>query len=266
VLHPAQKAPASTGSPNPSAVARTRCQGYTSYPWMFAARPLTQAVWASTPYLRVRFASTAVGDVALSTGPTATLRASVRRHRRAQGDRSTLRSITLKRAATFLAASVDPTEARNAGGRLAKKSGQPARFTSRTLIRTGGFFHGDLGYGCEPTDHRGAFSDRSSWSFCRLGPTAHRFDRWRRQMLSAANGPSFAHAPAVAASASHCRRLRGRPQELAGNRVPRSLTTSFGRHASAILPPRGASWNRHRPAPRVAVPADIQRGDEVAEE
>ena len=49
----------------------------------------------------------------------------------------------------FPDASVDPTDARNAGGRLAKKSGQPARFTSRTLIRTGGFFHGDLGYGHE---------------------------------------------------------------------------------------------------------------------
>jgi hypothetical protein len=44
---------------------------------------------------------------------TILLRASVRRHRRAQGDRSMLRSMTPKRARRPFDASVDPIEARN---------------------------------------------------------------------------------------------------------------------------------------------------------
>src|SRR5262249_61257107 len=58
------------------------------------------------------------------------LRASVRRHRRAQGDRSTLRSIRPKRATTSLAASVDP--ARD-GGTGAPRSRIVWGFTEQDL-------------------------------------------------------------------------------------------------------------------------------------
>ena len=60
----AQKAHTSTGVQNPSAVTRARCQVYGCLPWMFAAPPLTQAVWASSKAFRGRFDSTAVEDVA----------------------------------------------------------------------------------------------------------------------------------------------------------------------------------------------------------
>ena len=41
---------------------------------------------------------------------------------------------------------------------------------------------------CEPTAHRFVFSDSASLRFCRLGPTAHRFDWWQRQLLFATLG------------------------------------------------------------------------------
>ena len=161
VLHPAQKAPASTGSPNSSAVARARCQGYTSHPWMFAARPLTQAVWASTPYLRARFASTAIGGVALSTSPTATLRASVRRHRRAQGG--------------------SPMRRRSDRRRLLPGDGIPppsAGFRSATRLRSGQALVSVLGKGIG----RGATSARPDHTCRRAGSG-------RRSSLTASSFP-----------------------------------------------------------------------------
>src|SRR5512135_1458149 len=48
---------------------------------------------------------------------------------------------------------------------------------------------------CEPTTHRSRFTDSTSFSFCRLAPPAHRSDGWRRQMLFATLGRSFAPVP-----------------------------------------------------------------------
>jgi hypothetical protein len=96
-------------------------QGHNSYPGARSARrdrPLRPS--------QRQFASSAVEDAALSAQPTVALRASVRRHRRAQGGRSTLRSIRPKRATTCLAASVDPTEARYAQIEVGSAAGCPA--------------------------------------------------------------------------------------------------------------------------------------------
>jgi hypothetical protein len=46
----------------------------------------------------------------------------------------------------------------------------------------------------------------------------------------------------------------------------RCLRTGFVHHSPASLLPVGASWNRHQPVSKVSVSADIQGGDEVAEE
>jgi len=62
-----QKAHASRGGQNPSAVARPRCQAYGFLPWMFAVPPITQAVWPSRMAFSGRFGSTTVEDVALSS-------------------------------------------------------------------------------------------------------------------------------------------------------------------------------------------------------
>jgi hypothetical protein len=53
---------------------------------------------------------------------------------------------------------------------------------------------------------------------------------------------------------------------MAENRMLRCLTTGFGHRSPASLTPVGASWNRHQPVSKVSVLADIQGGDEVAEE
>ena len=76
-------------------------------PWVFAAPPMIQSVCASRSVLGGRLASTGVEDAALSSKPTVELRASVRRHRRAQGGSPMLRSITPKRARRPSDASVD---------------------------------------------------------------------------------------------------------------------------------------------------------------
>ena len=65
---------------------------------------------------------------------------------------------------------------------------------------------GDAVFGsCEPTTHRSCFTDSASFSFCRLGPPAHRSDWWRRQMLFATFGRSFAPVPPLPVSARQCR-------------------------------------------------------------
>src|SRR5262249_23575069 len=61
-------------------------------------------------------------------GLGAVLRASVRRHRRAQRGPSTLRSITPTRATRFADASVDPTDARYAPTRRPSMTWGAARF------------------------------------------------------------------------------------------------------------------------------------------
>src|SRR5512135_1914254 len=58
---------------------------------------------------------------------------------------------------------------------------------------------------CEPTTHRSCFTDSTSFSFCRLGPTAHRSDGWRRQMPFATLGRSFTPVPPLPVSARQCR-------------------------------------------------------------
>jgi len=54
--------------------------------------------------------------------------------------------------------------------------------------------------------------------------------------------------------------------QLAGKRALFWPTSGPGRRFPVMLPPGSAGWNRHQPPSRVSVPADIQGGDEVAEE
>jgi hypothetical protein len=64
-----------------------RWQGNGSLLRMFAAQAMSQGVWASRTALSGRFVSTTDEDAALLSEPTVELRASVRRHRSAQGCR-----------------------------------------------------------------------------------------------------------------------------------------------------------------------------------
>jgi hypothetical protein len=105
----------STGDRSPSAIARARCRGDGSLPLEVrraadasSCPGVTDALKRTVGFNRCR------RRVALASEPTVALRASVRRHRRAQGGRSTLRSIRPTRARRPLRASVDPTDARNA--------------------------------------------------------------------------------------------------------------------------------------------------------
>ena len=119
---------------------------------------------------------------------------------------------------------------------------------------------------CEPTAHRRAFSDSSSWSFRRIGPTAHRGDWWRWRLLFAMLGCSFASVPSMSASVRQCRWLRGKPHKLVEKHALLCPTTGLGRHSPAMVPRGRAGWNRHQPALKASVPADIHGGDVVAEE
>src|SRR5512135_2345951 len=69
-----------------------------------------------------------------------------------------------------------------------------------------------------------------------LVPTAHRFDWWRRRLLFATPGRSFALVARQAASARRYRWLRGKPLELVGKRALCCPTTGLGRHCPAMLP------------------------------
>src|SRR5512135_3146922 len=57
----------------------------------------------------------------------------------------------------------------------------------------------------------------------------------------------------------------GQPHKLQRKRAPRSPTARLSRHSPAMLPTGDGAWNRHQPAPKVAVPADIHGGNAVAE-
>ena len=119
---------------------------------------------------------------------------------------------------------------------------------------------------CEPTAHRRAFSDSSSFSFRRLGPTAHRLPWWRRRLPCGVLVRLFLLIAALAAPASRCWRLRGKPGKLVGKHALRCPMAGLGRNSPALLPTGSASWDRHQSASKVSVPADIQGGDEVADE
>ena len=89
---------------------------------------------------------------------------------------------------------------------------------------------------CEPTAHRFVFSDSASLRFCRLGPTAHRFDWWQRQLLFATLGHSFAPVPPLPASVP----VTTRETSQIGGRT---------RHCAARPPASGATRpRRSRPA------------------
>ena len=116
--------------------------------------------------------------------------------------------------------------------------------------------------GCEPTAHRFVFSDSASLRFCRLGPTAHRFDWWQRQLLFATLGRSFAPVPPLPASVP----VTTRETSQIGGRTPaRCPTTGLRCYSPATLPTGNAGRNRHEPASKVSAPADIQGGDAVSD-
>jgi hypothetical protein len=111
-----QRAHASTGGQDPSDLARARCQGND---------PLPRDVCGPAPDSTCRRVKDGLQRTVrlnrcrrrgLSSEPIVALRASVRRHRRAQADRCALRSIRPTRASRPLRASVDHTEARKNAG------------------------------------------------------------------------------------------------------------------------------------------------------
>src|SRR5512135_22275 len=119
---------------------------------------------------------------------------------------------------------------------------------------------------CEPTAHRRAFSDSSSWSFRRLGPTAHRGDLVA-EATAVRNARVFIrHRSFMSASVRRCRWLRGKPHKLEGTLALLCPTTGLGRHSPPMIPRGHAGWNRHQPESKASVPADIYGGYVVAEE
>ena len=94
---------------------------------------------------------------------------------------------------------------------------------------------------CEPTAHRFVFSDSASLRFCRLGPTAHRFDWWQRQLLSATLGHSFAPVPPLPASVP----VTTRETSQIGGRTRAALPD----HRPPVLLARDAPDRQYRPEP-----------------
>ena len=100
---------------------------------------------------------------------------------------------------------------------------------------------------CEPTAHRFVFSDSASLRFCRLGPTAHHFDWWQRQLLFATLGRSFAPVPPLPASVPVTTRetsqIGGRTRDSAA-RPPASGATRPRRSRPAVQ--AGTATSRRR--------------------
>src|SRR6516165_9449504 len=98
-------------------------------------------------------------------------------------------------------------------------------------------------------------------------PTAHRFDRWRRQMPLMALGGSFtAVFPTPSPPSSRSVTLPETSQisrEIGAAPLDHRPLAPSARDA---LPPACAGGSRHEPASNVSVPADIQGGDAVSEE
>ena len=94
---------------------------------------------------------------------------------------------------------------------------------------------------CEPTAHRFVFSDSASLRFCRLGPTAHRFDWWQRQLLFATLGRWFAPVPPLPASVP----VTTRETSQIGGRTRAALPD----HRPPVLLARDAPDRQCRPEP-----------------